>query len=304
MKVTLDIDKLLAEKQITEQEYHKLEALASRSASNMAFNILVGFGIIAVSAAIMSLSSQAVTAMILGLVIGATGFSMHKAQLSQWRILSNICILLGSLLFTGALIWIDEGSQRSFFAAAVILATGGIVGHNSLLIALSQLAIATTVGAQTGYYFASYFLGINEPTLTIVLFCLLSIGFYKLSKIVPSTYSPLAITAARTSLFMVNLGFWIASLWGDHFPKLGLDVPPGFFALLWAISLILAGIWGWKEHRAWVLNIAATFGGIHFYTQWFERLGATPLTLLAAGILALFFAITLRTLNLKMKDIR
>jgi len=36
------------------------------------------------------------------------------------------------------------------------------------------------------------------------------------------------------------------------------------------------GIWGAYENRRWVVNSAVTFGAIHFYTQWFERLGAQP----------------------------
>ena len=41
---------------------------------------------------------------------------------------------------------------------------------------------------------------------------------------------------------------------------------------------------------------------IHFYTQWFERLGADPLTVLLAGILALGFAIGLWYFNRALFD--
>ena len=36
---------------------------------------------------------------------------------------------------------------------------------------------------------------------------------------------------------------------------------------------------------------------IHFYTQWFEHLGATPGTVLVAGLLAMGIALGLRYFN-------
>ena len=39
------------------------------------------------------------------------------------------------------------------------------------------------------------------------------------------------------------------------------------------------------------------FAGIHFYTQWFEHLGATPGSVLLAGVLLLGLAVLLWRLN-------
>ena len=50
-------------------------------------------------------------------------------------------------------------------------------------------------------------------------------------------------------------------------------------------------------NRRWVVNVAAVFGAIHFYTQWFERLGATPLSVLLGGLLMLGFALGLWAFN-------
>jgi hypothetical protein len=49
-----------------------------------------------------------------------------------------------------------------------------------------------------------------------------------------------------------------------------------------------------------LVNVVAVFGGIHFYTQWFERLGASAETVLIAGLLALGFAVGLRALNARL----
>ena len=71
----------------------------------------------------------------------------------------------------------------------------------------------------------------------------------------------------------------------------------GLFAVVWALALAITGAWAWSQNRRWVVNTVAVFGAIHFYTQWFERLGASPGSVLTAGLLALVFAIGLRALN-------
>ena len=45
----------------------------------------------------------------------------------------------------------------------------------------------------------------------------------------------------------------------------------------------------------------ATFGAIHFYTQWFERLDASPATVIAGGIIAVAIAFLLWRYNQMMK---
>jgi len=46
-----------------------------------------------------------------------------------------------------------------------------------------------------------------------------------------------------------------------------------------------------------VVNLAAVFGGIHFYTQWFSVLGGNALSVLGGGILMLAFALALWQFN-------
>ena len=61
--------------------------------------------------------------------------------------------------------------------------------------------------------------------------------------------------------------------------------------------LIGAALWAMRANRRWLVNIVAVFGAIHFYTQWFERLGATPLSVLLGGLLMLAFALALWGFN-------
>jgi iron complex transport system permease protein len=51
LKVTIDLDQLLLEGKITQAEYDRFSQFAARSTAALAFNILIGFGVIAVSGA-------------------------------------------------------------------------------------------------------------------------------------------------------------------------------------------------------------------------------------------------------------
>jgi hypothetical protein len=124
------------------------------------------------------------------------------------------------------------------------------------------------------------------------MFSAVALIAYQASQHLPAEYERLAITAARTSLLLINCGFWIGSLWGDRLilirslaakDDLSLTlmtkpvIPSMVFSVLWAVALLGAGFWAVQANRRWLVNLVAVFGGIHFYTQWFERLGATPL---------------------------
>ena len=63
------------------------------------------------------------------------------------------------------------------------------------------------------------------------------------------------------------------------------------------LALIAVGLWGVMSNRRWVVNAAAVFGAIHFYTQWFEYLGPNPLSVLGGGILLIGFGFALRWFN-------
>ncbi len=72
------------------------------------------------------------------------------------------------------------------------------------------------------------------------------------------------------------------------------------FAVLWALGLLAVGVWGAKRNRRFVVNTVAVFGSIHFYTQWFEHLGATPLTVIAGGAVAVALAVGFWRYNMSL----
>jgi iron complex transport system permease protein len=191
-----------------------------------------------------------------------------------------------------------------------------IAARSSLLMALAVLTASACLGARAGYSHAVYSLAIFEPTLTIVLFSALALIAYQLSQRLSADYERLAITAARTSLLLINFGFWIGSLWGDPLMLMRsmnvkdaslafttkTVIPAAAFSILWAVALLGAGIWAVRVNRRWLVNLVAVFAGIHFYTQWFERLGATPLSVLLGGLAMLASAVALWMFNRRLPN--
>ena len=128
-----------------------------------------------------------------------------------------------------------------------------------------------------------------------------------MSKQVPADYERVAIAASRTAILLVNFGFWIGSLWGDPLFLLtkmsgktpvasrldAIVIPHTVFSIGWAVVLVAAALWAMRVNRRWLVNVAATFGAIHFYTQWFEKLGATPVSVLLGGVIMLAIALAL-----------
>ena len=124
----------------------------------------------------------------------------------------------------------------------------------------------------------------------------------------------------------MNFGFWVGSLWGDNpleawiapdvmsYRKEAWDalqawkaqaffISRDVFSVVWALALAGVGAWGAMHSRRGAVNMAATFGGIHFYTQWFERLRATPEMVIAAGIIAVAIAFALWRYNQRQRAV-
>jgi iron complex transport system permease protein len=316
MKITLDISRLVEEGKLTREEADRLSALAAHDTGSLGINILIGFGVVAIAAGAVALVPTPLTAVGLGLVLFAAGCAIALNRVQQWILLGQICLVIGALMFGGGVI-----AYRPDSVAAMLIVTGAIwlaaiVARSSLLMALAVLAASACLGARTGYSHAMYSLAIFEPTLTVVLFSALALIAYQASKRLPADYERLAITAARTSLLLVNFGFWIGSLWGDPLMLLrsmnAKDAPLAFisktvipasvFGILWAVVLLGAGIWAVRVNRRWLVNVVAIFAGIHFYTQWFERLGATPLSVLLGGLVMLASAFALWMFNRRIPD--
>lgn len=320
MKITLDLSKLVEEGRLTPADAERLKALAKHDTGSLGINILIGFGVIAVASGVVTLlltmfEFKPLPVVIFGAAVLAIGIALTLARQASTELIASILTVIGALSFAGALIVYENGSLRAAIAITLVFATSALIARSSLLMGLAVLSLAGCLGARTGYMHAMYSLSIQEPTVTIVLFSALALGAYIASKRLTADYERLAITAARVSVFLVNFGFWIGSLWGDRLTmlrRMGPDpvataraarqavaIPDYAFSIVWALALLAIGIWGARENRRWVVNIAAVFGGIHFYTQWFAILGANALSVLGGGILILATAMALYRYNKK-----
>ncbi len=299
MIVTLDLTRLLKDGKISQGEHDRLLKLGTTAAGSLVFNILIAFGVIAVAAGIIVLVPTPSAGIVIGGSLLGGGLAVYAAGLKSWEVLANICVLVGALVLGGGVIVLTEASITAFLAITVGFALVGAITGSGLLVCLAVLALSSAIGARTGYEHATYFLGIQEPALTITLFSGLALGTFLVSKALPAAHERLAILTARTSILLVNFGFWIGSLWGDSIGHSGLHISEYVFSAVWTAGLIALAAWGAWRGRLWVINVTAVFGAIHFYTQWFEHLGAQPASVLIAGLIGIAIALGLRHLNRK-----
>jgi len=167
MKITLDVTKLLDEEKITQVEYDRLTQLSSKSTGSLAINILVAFGVLAVTGGAIALKPNLLLGIILALLLAGIGLFIIYNHNKQWGMLGNILLLIGSLGTAASLIKYFDGEISVFLFIAVLFIIAGIIARSGLLIVLSVLSIAPLIKMETVYGHASYFLFVEQPILTI-----------------------------------------------------------------------------------------------------------------------------------------
>jgi iron complex transport system permease protein len=309
MKIVIDVDKLLAEGRITSEEYVRLKALSVEETGSLGFNILIGFGVIATAGGALALLPSGPTAIVLGLALSVAGLFLSANHVKEWGLLGSLLLLVGSLTAAGGILYLTNGGFPGFLIVTILCLVAAWRAKSGLLAAMAVLSLAATVGAMTAYGHATYMFTIRQPTVMVCLFSVLGLFSYRWSKFLPSDDQRLAIMVARTSLFVVNLGFWVGSLWGDSLWHQGDEwhlgagdvIPAWVFVVGWAAGLVATGVWAVRNDKRWVVNLLAVFGAIHFYTQYFERLGASPGSILIAGLVALGIALAIVRYNQSAK---
>ncbi len=323
MKIVLDITKLVEDGELSPEQAEKLKKLAAKETGSLGINVLLSLGVVAIAAGFLALGPSVATALAIGLALVASGLALKQYRQAQWGLFGTANLMVGALFVSGGLVFLWDGSVGAFALVALILLGLGILARSGLLIGVSPLVLASVLGSSTGYLHASYMLVIREATVTIAVFALLAWGTFFLSKLLPAAYERLALIYSRVSLLLVNFGFWVGSLWGDYvgeswvhsqiyedptkfmesyqqfkaWQESALFISDVIFAGIWALALIAVGAWGVKRNRRFVVNTAAVFGSIHFYTQWFENLGAEPGTVIFGGVVAVGVALGLWKYN-------
>ncbi len=307
MKILVDVDDLEKSGVLTPALAATLRRSAASDTGSTAINILLAFGAIAMAAGLFALFVSSQLGAVLGAGFLAAGALIAKTYAQTWGKLGAIWMVIGALMLAVSLGALIDNPLFGSLAAAAILLGVGIFAPSHLLVALTPIALGAAIGGSTGYWHACYEISIQEPTLTIALFTLLGAGAFAASKSLTGAMAGLAITFARVCVILVNFGFWIGSLWGDapgrtwrseNFDySAATAIPPTAFVVAWLAALALAGFWAARQGRRFLVNTVATFGAIHFYTQWFERLGANPLAVIVAGAATIAFGLALWRCN-------
>ncbi len=222
----------------------------------------------------------------------AAGLGLSMRGPAGWAVVANIFILVAALLLGAGIVLLSQGVTwfgdtgqpvmppwAAYLLVAALFAVCAVPARSGLLASLSVLVLFAVLGSSSSYGHAFYELQVRQPLATVVAFSALALAAHAASRAVAWEWARLLTVVARTSLFLVNLGFWVGSLWGDDLDWLhrpGPGIPDVAFALAWAAGLVGVGVWAGRTDRRWVLNLVTVFAGIHFYTQWFEHLGATP----------------------------
>ena len=295
MKITLDLTELVERGQLTAVEADRLKGLAAKDSGTLGSNIFFGFGAVAVALGVGVMLPSPQTAILLGIIFFGLGFSLRIGGQERWALLSQISMTIGALAVTGGVWLLSLGAIEVLLALTLALAGAAVLARSGLLATLSVLTLASALGSGTGYLFATYGVWVTRPALTIVVLAALTLGLYLVSLRVPAAYERLALIGARTAILLMNVAFLVGSLFGDTQWHLDRTV----FTVGWAVALIAVAIWAVRANRRWVVNTAAVFGALHFYTQWFEALGLSPVSVLGGGVLLIAFGLALRWFNRK-----
>jgi iron complex transport system permease protein len=288
MKVTLDLDALVAQGKLTAAEAERLKGLSAADTGALGSNIFLAFGIIAVALGAGVFIPTVETAMVIGALLFGAGYWLTIGKVERWAVFAQIAMVLGALAFIGGLGTLYGDIVWVKYASALVLAGAAVAARSGLLASLAMMLFAGAILTGTSFWAPTVHL-----TLAIVALSGTVLVLYLISLRITHAYERLAIIAMRTAILMVNIAFLVGSIFGDGF----FQWPNWGFTIAWALALLAFGTWAVFANRRWVVNSVAVFGAIHFFTQWFMVLGAQPLSILGGGVLLIGFGLLMARFN-------
>ena len=316
-KITLDLDRLVGEERLSKEEAERLAHLkeAAPLAGHL-INVLYIIGALAAAAGVVLLKPAAITGLIIAVICLIIGqYIMRKG----WEHLRILSLALGIGAAAGLIGWfvLEFGESVSAIAvhafATVTILIIAVLFRSRFLSAFVPVGIGAMIGSGAAYWHASYGIFVRESLVTIIVFTLLSVALYWLAKRLRARdedWSGMATVAARMSLILTNLGFWVGSLWGDYvgehllgysdravgqkwetlnaarnaFRETAFYIHEDIFALGWAAFAIAMIVLGNKTGRRFVATSGVVFLAINAFTQYFEYFQDEPWALIFGGI--------------------
>ncbi len=103
MKVTLDLDQLLAAGRISQEEYRRMASLADAETGTRRrlISLNVGFGTIAIAMGTLALVASSQVAITIGLLLAGGGIALARTKTAQWGLLGSVLLVTGSLTAAG-----------------------------------------------------------------------------------------------------------------------------------------------------------------------------------------------------------
>ena len=176
MKITLDLE-AGRRGQDHARRGRAAEGTRRHETGSLGINILIGFGVVAVSAGVVALVPTPLTGAVVGAVLFGAGMCSRAAR-EQWALLAQICLVIGALIPRPASSPSGKARCPRSCWSPSRSTVAAVVARSSLLMAPAVLALGACLGARTGYWHATYALAIYEPALTVVLFSALALVTY------------------------------------------------------------------------------------------------------------------------------
>jgi iron complex transport system permease protein len=311
--ISLDLPALVAAGSLSSDEAFRLQAMAAPSrAVSTIVQVLCILGALALAAGVVVMDPSMTLGLLLALA--ALGFAawVQATGKDDLSVLGNGMAIAGTFGLAG---WFGLQFGEAWPAVALnglltlITLASALWFRSRFMIAFVPLGLAAMIGSGTAYWHASYALFVSESLITVLLFGALSLLLFAAAPALQAVRAGQAVIAARVSWIMMNFGFWVGSLWGDHvgdhfaemwsatgktweemeaWRQTALYIPDWVFVAAWAAASI-ATIYALKNNR-FAVNAAITFLAINAYTQFFERFADSAFVLVLGGASLMLFA--------------
>ncbi|KAI9151258.1 Carboxypeptidase 2 [Paramyrothecium foliicola] len=156
---------------------------------------------------------------------------------------------------------------------SVIYGMVGVLAKSNFIWSCGMLTFAAYLGAQTGYFFGTYYLGVESP----IKFILAGTSFLCMAYVMPAKAitAPLSRTTVIWGLLYIFIPLWILSIFGLEKPDGGFKLPEVVRSeAFWSVAFLAAGVlsvWhGLYYGLSTTKGFGLTFIGINLYTKFFE----------------------------------